>query len=79
MENKVKPKIGDVFWNTKGNYGKIYIEVSGDSKTTDHVMFSKTGLWAGYSPTSTLRVADDFVLLFNLHDLLKDCINESSN
>lgn len=78
MEDKVKPKIGDVWWSTKGSYGKIYIEVSGDSKTTDHVMFSRTGLWAGYSPTSRLHVSDEFVLLFNLHDLLKDCINESS-
>lgn len=78
MENKVKPTIGDVWWSTKGSYGKIYIEVSGDSKTTDHVMFSRTGLWAGYSPTSRLHVSDEFVLLFNLHDLLKDCINESS-
>ena len=78
MENKVKPKMGDVWWNTKDNYGKIFVEVAGDHKVFDYVMFSKNTMWSGYSPTTRLSVSDEFVYLFNVHDLIKDCVNEPS-
>lgn len=79
MENKVKPKMGDVWWNKEHKYGKIFVEVTGDSKVFDYVMFSANAMWSGFSPSTRLSVSDEFVYLFNVHDLIKDCIDEPSN
>ena len=80
MEDTIKKsRIGDVLWNADGKYGKIIIGVSGDSMVYDYTMFSDNTLWAGYAPSSRMTSTKDFVLLFNLHDLHKDCINEPSN
>ena len=80
MEDTIKKsRIGDVLWSVDNKYGKIIIGVSGDSNVYDYTMFSDHNLWAGYAPSSKMTNAKDFVLLFNLQDLLKDCINEPSN
>ena len=78
MENKIKPKLGDVWWNAKEGYGKMYVGNAAESTVYDSVMFSNTGMWPSYSPCTTLRVSDEFVLLFNMHNLIKDCNNEHS-
>lgn len=80
MEDTIKePRIGDVLWSANDKYGKIIVSVSGDSMVYDYTMFNDHTLWAGYSPASRMTTTKGFVLLFNLQDLIKDCINEPSN
>ena len=80
MEDTIKePRIGDVWWSDNDKYGKIIVGNSGDSKIYDYVMFNDFTLWAGYSPASRVTSTKGFTLLFNLHDIIKDCINEPSN
>jgi len=80
MEDTIKePRIGDVLWSADGKYGKIIVGVAGDSKVYDYTLFNDFTMWAGYSPASIMTNTKGFVYLFNLQDLIKDCINEPSN
>lgn len=76
MENTVK--IGDVWWNKKHEYGKVYIQVETSMPTVaaPYLLHSRSGnkgsdcMWAsgGLEQTGG-KLSDEWVFLYNIQDV----------
>ena len=76
MENKIKT--GDVWWNKKHQYGKIYmqVETSMPNVVAPYLLHNKAGgkgsdcMWESGGLESIGRVqSDEWVFLYNIHEL----------
>jgi hypothetical protein len=79
MENTIVPKIGDVWYSARYKYSIMIVTVSGSEGIYDTVLVNEHSLWAGYSPRTSTHLDESFAYLFNVHSLIRDCVNEYHN
>ena len=89
MENTVRA--GDVWWNKKHEYGKVYIQVETSMPTiaTAYLLHSKAGkgsdcMWeSGGLEQTGGKLSDEWVFLYNIQDVatisLEDLYAEHSS
>ena len=57
----------------------MIVTVSGSEGIYDTVLVNEHSLWAGYSPRTSTHLDESFAYLFNVHSLIRDCVNEYHN
>ena len=74
MENTIKAaRVGDVYWNIKDHYGKLILATSG-VEVYDYALLNNSSMWCSYSPSTKLPGVEGYKFLYNVHDLVMDCI-----